>query len=373
MSRTRGAIVRPAGRAGWPYGLPDRARCPRVAWAVWSEGDELAAYRGRRVLVTGADGFIGSHLAEAQGAEVTALALYNAFGSQGWLDTLEEAVLDAITVERGDVRDAGFMARLVAGHDTVFHLAALIAIPYSYAAPQSYVDVNVTGTLNVLEAARSHGVARVVHTSTSEVYGTALRTPIGEDHPLQGQSPYAASKIGADKMAEAFARSFDLPVVVLRPFNTFGPRQSERAVIPALIRQALDPNCAAIRVGDLTPKRDFSYVGDTVDAFLKAGIASTLDYGVAYNSGSGRAVAIGEVVEAVVALTGCAKPVEAEAARFRPEKSEVRELLADAGRFSAATGWRPQTGLRDGIERTVAWWRGRMQSGAVRRDAGYLT
>jgi UDP-glucose 4-epimerase len=336
----------------------------------------MVGYRGKRVLVTGADGFIGSHLVEAlvaQDAEVTALALYNAFGTTGWLDNLDDEVHEAVTVERGDVRDAGFMTRVVEGHDIVFHLAALIAIPYSYAAPQSYVDVNVSGTLNVLEAARRHAVGRVVHTSTSEVYGTALRTPIDEDHPLQGQSPYAASKIGADKMAEAFARSFDLPVVVLRPFNTFGPRQSERAIIPTVIRQALDPRCAAIRVGDLTPRRDFNYVGDTVDAFLRAGSASTLEYGIAYNSGSGQAVAVGEVVETVVALTGCGKTVESEEARFRPEKSEVRELLADAGRFAAATGWRPETGLRDGIERTIAWWRARVQAGAVRRDAGYLT
>jgi len=265
------------------------------------------------------------------------------------------------------------MTPLAEGHDIVFHRAAVIAITYSYAAPQSYVDVNVTGTLNVLEAARRHAVGRVVHTSTSEVYGTALRTPIDEDHPLQGQSPYAASKIGADKMAEAFARSFDLPVVVLRPFNTFGPRQSERAIIPSVIRQALDPRCAAIRVGDLTPRRDFNYVADTVDAFLRAGTATTMDYGAAYNSGTGTAVAIREVVDTVTELTGCNKPVESEAERFRPEKSEVRELLADAGRFAAATGWRPRVGLREGIERTIEWWRGRVQSGAVRRDAGYLT
>jgi UDP-glucose 4-epimerase len=334
------------------------------------------SYSGRKVLVTGADGFIGSHLVEAlvaEGAKITALALYNAFGANGWLDVLAEPVRDAIRLERGDVRDAGQMAALVAGHDTVFHLAALIAIPYSYAAPQSYVDVNVSGTLNVLEAARRHGVARVVHTSTSEVYGTALSTPIGEDHPLQGQSPYAASKIGADKMAEAYARSFDLPVVVLRPFNTFGPRQSERAVIPTAIRQALDPKCAAIKLGDLTPKRDFNYVADTVDAFLKAGTGAKLDYGVAYNSGSGQAVAIGEVVELVRELTGCNKPVESEPARFRPEKSEVRELLADARRFTAATGWRPRVALRDGVGRTIEWWRGQVRGGAVRGGAGYMT
>jgi UDP-glucose 4-epimerase len=308
-----------------------------------------------------------------QGANVTALALYNSFGGNGWLDTLDDAVVSAVRIERGDVRDASFMSNLVAGNEIVFHLAALIAIPYSYVAAQSYIDVNITGTLNTLEAARRHGVERVVHTSTSEVYGTAMHTPIREDHPLQGQSPYAASKIGADKMAEAFALSFDLPVVVLRPFNTFGPRQSERAVIPTVIRQALDPRCEAIKVGDLSPRRDFSFVADTVDAFLNAGAAPKLKYGVAYNSGSGQAVAIGDVVEIVRKLTNCNKPVETEAARFRPEKSEVRELLADTSRFSAATGWRPKVGIRAGIERTVAWWRGQVQGGVLRRDTAYLT
>ncbi|MEN8198354.1 MAG: SDR family NAD(P)-dependent oxidoreductase, partial [Pseudomonadota bacterium] len=227
-------------------------------------------YRGKNVLVTGADGFIGSHLVEAlaqNGAKVTALALYNAFGSHGWLDELSDKVAARLTRTRGDLRDTAFMDRLVEGQDFVFHLGALIAIPHSYDAPQSYVDTNIAGTLNVLEAARRHGVSRLVHTSTSEVYGTALVKPITEDHPLQGQSPYSASKIGADMMAEAYARSFDLPVVILRPFNTYGPRQSERAVIPTVIRQALDPECDSIKVGDVAPTRDFNYVGDTVDAF----------------------------------------------------------------------------------------------------------
>jgi NAD dependent epimerase/dehydratase len=315
-------------------------------------------YSGRTVLVTGADGFIGSHLAEAlaaAGARVTALAQYNPFDSHGWLDDLAPEVRDSMRIVRGDVRDPGFVSRLVRGHEVVFHLAALIAIPYSYHAPQSYVDVNVTGTLNVLEAAREAGVARLVHTSTSEVYGTAVTTPITEDHPLQGQSPYSASKIGADMMVEAFVRSFDLPAVILRPFNTYGPRQSERAVIPTVIRQALDPACTAIRVGDVTPKRDFNFVADTVRAFLAVGEAEGLEMGSAYNAGSGVAHTVAEMIDAVVAITGCNKPVETEAARMRPEKSEVRVLLAGSDRLRRATGWQSQVDLRRGLEETVAW------------------
>ncbi len=334
-----------------------------------------AAYRGRRVLVTGADGFIGSHLVEAlvaAGARVTALAQYNAFGSNGWLDELDEDVRAKLDVRRGDVRDAAYVAQLVAGHEVVFHLAALIAIPYSYHAPQSYVDVNVTGTLNVLEACRAHGVERLVHTSTSEVYGTALTTPIAEDHPLQGQSPYAATKIAADMMVEAYVRSFALPAVILRPFNTYGPRQSERAVIPTVIRQALDPACEAIHVGDVSPKRDFSYVSDTVEAFLAVGTAAALEFGRPYNSGTGVATSIAEVIDRVVALTGVNKPVEIEEARKRPEKSEIRLLLADAKRLGAATGWTPRVSLEDGLARAIEWWRARLASGAVRRGTGYL-
>ncbi|MCC7017231.1 MAG: SDR family NAD(P)-dependent oxidoreductase, partial [Rhodospirillales bacterium] len=221
-----------------------------------------ADWRDRPVLVTGADGFIGSHLAEALarlGARVTALACYNSFDSHGWLDEIDIELRARLRCVRGDIRDPGAMLRLVDGHADVFHLAALIAIPFSYEAPASYVATNVQGTLNLLEAARAAGIKRFVHTSTSEVYGTALRTPIDESHPLQGQSPYSASKIGADMMAESFARSFGLPVVTLRPFNTYGPRQSERAVIPTIIRQALDPNCASIRLGSLDPKREFNF------------------------------------------------------------------------------------------------------------------
>ena len=333
-------------------------------------------YKGRNVLVTGADGFIGSHLTEALaavGANVTALTQYNAFGLNGWLDEAPGAVLSAIEIRRGDIRDSGFMHSLIESQDVVFHLAALIAIPHSYDAPQSYVDVNVTGTLNVLEAARRHNIGRVVQTSTSEVYGTALRKPIDEDHPLQGQSPYSASKIAADMMAEAYVRSFSSPVVTLRPFNTFGPRQSERAVLSAMIRQALDPNCPEIRLGDLSPTRDFNYVGNTVDAFLAAGDSENLDYGQPYNAGTGVEVSIGDMVEKVQAATGTNKPVVQDDARLRPAASEVRVLVADYSRLESACGWTPDVDLDEGVARTVDWWRGRIETGQIRRSADYLT
>ncbi|MBY0256593.1 SDR family NAD(P)-dependent oxidoreductase [Methylobacterium sp.] len=333
-------------------------------------------YADARVLVTGADGFIGSHLAEAlarRGARVTALALYNSFDSHGWLDDVAPEVRARLDLVRGDVRDAAFVGRLVPGHDVIFHLAALIAIPHSYAAPQAYVDTNVTGTLNVLEAARQHGTRRVVHTSTSEVYGTALTMPIREDHPLQGQSPYSASKIGADMMAEAFARSFGTPVVTLRPFNTYGPRQSERAIIPTVIRQALDPACEAVTVGDTSPVRDLTFVADTAAAFLAAGSAPDLAYGCAYNAGSQRRTSIGDLIRLVLDLTGCDKPVVQDTRRMRPTNSEVRALLADSARFEAASGWRARTSLRDGLEQTIAWWRERLSAGRVRAQMDYMT
>lgn len=333
-------------------------------------------YSGVKAFVTGADGFIGSHLVERLvhlGAEVTALAYYNSFDSAGWLDELLPEVRSAVRIVRGDVRDKSQMMELADGQDVIFHLAALIGIPYSYAAPQSYVDVNVAGTLNVLEAARRAGVGRVVHTSTSEVYGTAQYEPIDEDHPLQGQSPYSASKIGADMMAEAYARSFDLPVVTLRPFNTYGPRQSERAVIPTVIRQALDPDCGEIRLGDLNPRRDFCFVRDTAAAFTAAGATAKIDFGVAYNAGTGRAVTIGDMVDAVRRLTNCDKPVMQEQERIRPEKSEVRALLADAGRLTAVTGWQAQHDLESGLELTIDWWRRRFADNRLRASAGYAT
>ena len=339
-------------------------------------GESRRPLRDVNVLVTGADGFIGSNLTTrlvAEGARVTALCLYNSFDHHGWLDDLPEQAQRQIQLVRGDVRDAAFMRRLMRDQVMVFHLAALIAIPHSYVAVQSYAETNILGTINVLEAARDAGVGRVVHTSTSEVYGTALTIPIDESHPLQGQSPYAASKIGADMMAESYARSFDLPVVTLRPFNTFGPRQSERAVIPTLVRQMLDPACPVITVGDTATRRDFTFVEDTVDAFVTAGRTAMLEFGRPYNAGSGASISIGELIDVLREITDCDKPLRAEAGRMRPERSEVRVLQADSSRFFADTGWQPRIGLREGLIRTVAWWQSRLAAGRVRRDVTYMT
>jgi NAD dependent epimerase/dehydratase len=333
-------------------------------------------YKGLKALVTGADGFIGSHLTEKlvqRGAKVTALCLYNSFDHHGWLDDLPDETRGKLTLVRGDIRDSAFVRRLAEGQEIIFHLAALIAIPYSYAAAQSYAETNVLGTLNVLEAAREHGALRVVHTSTSEVYGTALTMPINESHPLQGQSPYSASKIGADMMAEAFARSFELPVAILRPFNTFGPRQSERAIIPTIIRQALDPSCNAIQTGDTSPLRDFTFVEDTAEAFLALGIAPNIQYGRPYNAGSGKAVSVKDIIDLVLEATHCQRPVVQDPKRMRPAGSEVRALLADSRRLNEDTGWRPRIDLREGLERTVAWWRERLAMGLVRRETGFMT
>ena len=333
------------------------------------------SYLGAKILVTGADGFIGSHLTEAlvsAGADVTALAQYNSFDSHGWLDDLPDSTRRKILV-RGDIRDAAFVNRLVPGHEIVFHLAALIAIPYSYLAAQAYVETNVLGTLNMLEAARQHGTERIVHSSTSEVYGTAIKMPIDESHPLQGQSPYSASKIAADMMAEAFARSFGVPVVILRPFNTFGPRQSERAIIGTIIRQALDPSCPAIMVGDATTVRDLTFVTDTAAAFMAAGLAEGIEYGQAYNAGSQRAIMIGDLIDVILELTSSRKPVVQDEKRLRPTNSEVRALLADCTRFVRETGWSPQVTLQEGLERTVNWWRGRLSARQVRLQKDFIT
>lgn len=331
-------------------------------------------YEGTKVLITGADGFIGSHLTEAllaQSAQVTALSLYNSYDSFGWLDDIPDEARSRAKLVRGDLRDSAFVRRIVRDQEVVFHLGALIAIPQSYATPHSYVETNIIGTLNVLEAAREFGTRRVVHTSTSEVYGTAVTMPINETHPLQGQSPYSASKIGADMMSEAFARSFDLPVAILRPFNTFGPRQSERAVIPAIIRQALDRSCLEIRVGDTSPVRDLSFVDDTVAAFLALGSASKIEFGKAYNAGSGTAVTVSDLINMILEATNCGKPVVQDPQRLRPANSEVRALLADSTRLSQETGWRSRVRLYEGLERTIDWWRDRIDRGLVRRDAGF--
>jgi nucleoside-diphosphate-sugar epimerase len=252
----------------------------------------------------------------------------------------------------GDIQDPFSVQRAVEGCDVVLHLAALIGIPYSYVAPQSYVETNVTGTLNVLEAARHHHTERVVVTSTSETYGTALYTPIDEQHPLQGQSPYSASKIGADKMAESYARSFDLPVTTLRPFNTFGPRQSLRAVIPTITSQALSGD--VVRLGSRTPVRDFTFVEDTARAFLAAATAPE-GVGQVLNAGNGKGITIGELAELILEVVGSKAEIVVDEERIRPEASEVFELLADASRIRELTGWAPRVTLREGLERTAGW------------------
>jgi NAD dependent epimerase/dehydratase len=304
-------------------------------------------WRGRRVLVTGGCGFIGSHLVEAllgQGAEVSVLGKYNSRSDFGFLQGADRPDL---TVRLGDVADPWFVRSLVEGMDTVFHLAALIGIPYSYAAPSQYVETNINGTLAVLEAARREGVRRVVHTSTSETYGTAQYTPIDEDHPLVGQSPYSATKIAADKLAESYFLSFDVPVVTLRPFNTYGPRQSMRAVIPSLMAQAL--HAEEITVGALDPVRDMNYVGDTVAGFLGVAEADGVEGGV-YNVGSGQGHTIGEILERVLVVAGVEKPVRRQEERVRPAKSEVGRLICDYSRAAAAFQYAPSTSLAQGLE-----------------------
>lgn len=309
--------------------------------------------------VTGADGFIGSHLVErlvADGNRVRAMAQYTSFGTWGWLDSLPGEVLAEVEVVLADIRDPRAVREFIGDAAIVYHLAALIAIPYSYRAPQSYLDTNATGTLNVLEAVRELGTARVVHTSTSEVYGTARTVPIAESHPLQAQSPYAASKVAADKLAEAYHLSFGLPVVTLRPFNTYGPRQSARAVIPAIITQ-LAAKSSRLRLGLLSPTRDFNFVADTVAAFTAVGTApAERVIGRVLNSGTGVETSVGEVVRIIGECLGVEPLVEQEDERLRPDDSEVMRLVSDAAALREATGWAPRVTLADGLAQTVAWF-----------------
>ncbi|MDF1522511.1 MAG: NAD-dependent 4,6-dehydratase LegB [Trueperaceae bacterium] len=314
-----------------------------------------------RVLVTGAEGFIGSHLVEAlvqRGDSVRALVLYNSFGSEGWLDHLDASVRNEVEVVPGDVRDPNMVRRAMADCDVVYHLAALIAIPFSYLAPRAYVETNILGTLNVVQAATDLGTRKVVHTSTSEVYGTARYVPMNEDHPLQGQSPYSASKIGADQLALSFHRSFGTPVAVIRPFNTYGPRQSARAVIPTVITQ-IAAGTRTLRLGATTPTRDFSFVGDTVDGFIAVG-ENDASVGEVINVGSGFEVSIGDTVRIIGDVMGVDVGIEQDAARLRPSASEVERLFADVSKARDLIGWAPKygglDGFRRGLEITSAWF-----------------
>lgn len=308
---------------------------------------------GKKVLLTGAGGFIGSHLCEAlvkRGADVTAMIHYNSRNHWGNLELADPQVCSVIQVTAGNVEDSDFVARQVKGKDVVFHLAALIAIPYSYSAPLSYIRTNVEGTLNVLEAAREYGVQRVIHTSTSETYGTAIYTPIDEKHPLQGQSPYSASKIAADKVAESYFLSFNVPVVTLRPFNTYGPRQSARAVIPTIISQAFSRD--EIRLGSLDPVRDLNFVKDTVEAFIRAAETDGIE-GEVINAGFGKGITIGDLAQKILSLMGMNKPVVQENQRLRPEKSEVLRLICDNSKAFERMGWLPKYTLEDGLAETI--------------------
>ena len=324
---------------------------------------------GRKVLVTGADGFIGSHLVErllADDADVRALCLYNSNGSAGWLDELPLAEQDRIDIRFGDIRDAEFVRDVTAEVEVVFHLAALIAIPYSYDAPRSFVETNVLGTLNVLEAVRTGGsVTRMVHTSTSEVYGTPDQIPIRETHPLRAQSPYSATKIAADKLCESYALSFETPVVILRPFNTYGPRQSARAVITTILQQLL-AGVDEVHLGALSPRRDFTFVTDTCDGFVRAATAP-LEPGEMVQLGTGRTVSIGELFEVCCKVTGSSARVVTDEDRKRPERSEVQVLQSDPTRAADKLGWRPTVSLEEGLAAVAAWLAPRVDPARVGR------
>ena len=309
----------------------------------------------KSILVTGADGFIGSHLTEAlirQGHNVRAFILYNSFNSWGWLDHCGEDVKGKFEVFAGDIRDPHGVKEAMKGCDTVLHLAALIAIPYSYHSPDTYMDTNIKGTLNMLQAARELGVQRVIHTSTSEVYGTARFVPITEEHPLQGQSPYSASKIGADQLAYSFFASFGLPVVIARPFNTYGPRQSARAVIPTIVTQIASGQ-RQIKLGAVSPTRDFSYVQDTVAGFIAA-LNSDQGLGEVVNFGSNFEISIGETARLIAEAMNTEIEIITDEARLRPENSEVERLLADNTKARRLFGWQPSYGGREGFKRGLA-------------------
>lgn len=317
----------------------------------------------KKVLVTGSEGFIGSHLVEtlvARGYDVRAFVLYNSFNSWGWLEELPKNVMENVEVFTGDVRDPNAVRSALKGMDAVLHLAALIAIPYSYYAPDAYVDTNIKGTLNVLQGSRDLGIERVLVTSTSEVYGTAQYVPIDESHPYQGQSPYSATKIAADRLAEAFYRSFELPVTIVRPFNTYGPRQSARAVIPTIITQLLTGS-ETIKLGSLTPTRDFNYVKDTAAGFL-ALLESNKTIGEEINIATQHEISIGDLAKELIRQINPNAKIECDEQRIRPSKSEVQRLLGSNEKIKTLTGWEPEYTFEQGIAETISWMREHLNS-----------
>lgn len=308
----------------------------------------------KKVLVTGADGFIGSHLTQlllSRGYEVRALAQYNSFGYRGWLEGVTDPGLEVVM---GDVRDSSFCRSIAEGTDTIFHLAALIAIPYSYIAPESYVDTNIKGTLNICQAALEKGVGRVIVTSTSEVYGTAITVPISESHPRQPQSPYSATKIGADAIAKSYYNAFNLPVVIARPFNTYGPRQSARAIIPTIISQ-IAAGHRQIKVGDLSPTRDFNYVSDTARGFIALAEAKDIE-GMEINIATGTEISMLDTLKTIARIMGEEVEYVVDPERLRPSKSEVRRLCGDNSLITSLTEWRPEVSLEEGLSRTIDWF-----------------
>lgn len=309
------------------------------------------------MLVTGADGFMGSHLVEKlvkEGACVRAFVYYNAFNSWGWLDTFRKSTLKSVEVFCGDVRDPNGVNEAVKGMDAIFHLAALIGIPFSYHSPDSYVDTNIKGTLNILQSARRYNVRKVIHTSTSEIYGTAQYVPMDEKHPVRPQSPYAASKLAADELALSFYRSFDLPVTILRPFNTFGPRQSARAVIPTIISQICSGKQNII-LGNTQAKRDFNFVANTIDAFIAVGESDKI-FGEVMNAGTNEQVSIGELVHLIAEVAEKKVKIQHDHQRFRPLKSEVETLCCDATKIKQLCGWEPRVSLKAGLKITHRWF-----------------
>jgi len=311
----------------------------------------------KKVLITGADGFIGSHLTQSltsRGAQVKAFVMYNSFNTWGWIDTFAASDKEAVDVVCGDIRESDMLKRALKDVDIVFHLAALIAIPYSYASPSSYVKTNIEGTLNLLQTGLDCGVKKIIHTSTSEVYGSAQYTPIDEKHPLQGQSPYSASKIGADMLVESFYRSFDLPVTTVRPFNTYGPRQSARAIIPTLIVQMLKGT--DVRVGSLHPIRDFTYVIDTAEGFIKAAETDGIN-GKVINLGTNQGISIGDLTSMIARIMDKEVAIECEEERVRPAHSEVNKLICDNQRAKELIKWQPSVSLDAGLSQTINWFR----------------